>query len=142
MTKIHEGFIFFLNCTWGIIQSSIGFFLFIGFIDKPHFWHKGSIVTVGATRKGMKIKGGVSLGLFIFITHDIKKEQINKSSLVKHEYGHVLQSILLGPLFIPVAGLPSLIWARFFAGWRKKHKRDYYSFYTESWADMWGDARE
>ena len=127
--------IFFLNCTWGIIQSFIGLIIFLVFINKPHFWYECCIVTVSASFKSLKIKGGLSLGIFIFTSDYIEKEQIKKSSLVKHEYGHALQSSLLGPLFLPIVGFPSLIWAGCFAGWRKKHKKDYYSFYTESWAD-------
>jgi len=116
----------------------MGLILFFVFITKPHFLYKGSVVTVSAAFKSTKIRGGVALGLFIFTSYEIEKEQISKNSLIQHEYGHVLQSALLGPLFLLIVGLPSLIWARFFAGWRKKHNIDYFSFYTESWADKWG----
>jgi len=115
----------------------MGLVLFLFFINKPHFWYKSSVVTVGASLRSTKIKGGLSLGLFTFISLNMDKEQIADSGLVKHEYGHTLQSSFLGPFFLPVVGLPSLIWARCFAGWRKKHSKDYFSFYTESWADKW-----
>ena len=138
MRNISCIFIFFLNCTWGIIQSCLGFLLFLIFISKPHHWYKSSVVTVSAAYKSTKIKGGISLGIFIFTTSNIEKDQIKTNSLIQHEYGHTLQSALLGPLFIPIVGLPSLIWAQFFATWRQKHSKDYYSFYTESWADKWG----
>ena len=133
--KIGLILIFLLNITWGAIQSCLGFFIFLFFIKKPHFWYKSSVVTVNAALKSTKIEGGLSLGLFIFITYDMEREHIAKSSLIKHEYGHTLQSSFLGPLFLPVIGLPSIIWAGCFAGWRRKHNKDYYSFYTESWAD-------
>ena len=138
MKKAGYIFTLLINCTWGIIQSFLGLVLFLVFIMKPHFWYKGSVVTVDAAFKSTKIRGGVALGLFIFTTLGIEKEQIASNSLIQHEYGHVIQSALLGPFFLLIVGLPSLIWARVFASWRKKHNKDYYSFYTESWADKWG----
>jgi len=128
-------FIFILNCTWGIVQSLMGFIVFLVFINKPHFWYKSSVVTVNVSVRSMKIQGGLSLGNFIFTTCNMEKEQIENSRLIKHEFGHALQSALLGPLFLIVIGLPSVIWAGCFAGWRRKHNKNYYSFYTESWAD-------
>jgi len=116
----------------------MGLVLFFVFITKPHYWYKSSVVTVDAAFKSTKIKGGVALGLFIFTTFEIEKEQIAGNSLIQHEYGHVMQSSLLGPLFLLIIGMPSLIWARLFAAWREKHNKGYSSFYTESWADKWG----
>lgn len=56
-----------------------------------------------------------------------------------HEEGHALQSIALGPLYLIVIGLPSLIWAGlkslgFF------RSVSYFAFYTEKWANAWGDV--
>jgi len=130
---------FLINITWGVIQSSLGLMLFLCFITRPHYWYKSSIVTVNTTLQNINIKGGLCLGLFIFVTVDMDKEHIVNSDLIKHEYGHVLQSVLLGPLYLLIIGLPSLIWARFFSGWRKKHNKDYCSLYTESWAVKWGN---
>jgi len=121
-----------------MIQSFLGLLLFLCFINKPHFWYKGSIITVNASFKPTKARSGVALGLFVFTTLEIGKEQVASNDLIKHEYGHVLQSALLGPLFLLIIGIPSLTWARLFAGWRKKHNKDYCSFYTESWAEKWG----
>jgi len=141
MSKMGHVIIFLLNCTWGIIQSIMGLALFLIFINKPHYLYNSSILTVNAFFRSMKIKGGMALGLFVFTTMGIEKELVADNDLVKHEYGHVLQSALLGPLFLPIVGLPSLIWARLFAGWRKIHNKDYFSFYTESWADKWGKRK-
>ena len=53
-----------------------------------------------------------------------------------HERGHSIQSMILGPLYLPVIGLPSLLWA----AWYRRTDRDvsYYRFYTERWADYLG----
>lgn len=76
--------------------------------------------------------GSVSLGMFIFVTN-IKHEET-----IMHEYGHTRQSMLLGPLYLLVIGLPSFIWAGCFDNYRSKHNKSYYDFYTESWADKLG----
>ena len=69
---------------------------------------------------------GVSLGWFQF-TH-----QYATKDTASHEVGHSVQSLYLGPLYLLVIGLPSIIWAGII------HPRvggNYYSFYTESWAN-------
>ena len=57
-------------------------------------------------------------------------------STVKHEYGHTRQSLMLGPLYLLVIGIPSIIWAA-------THKKvapskPYNWFYTEASADRLG----
>lgn len=75
-----------------------------------------------------KIHGGVTLGEYIFLSTASAKKELTRY----HEYGHVLQSRMLGPLYLIVIGLPSIIRAAI-----GKYK-DYYKFYTESWADKLG----
>jgi len=135
-TKTFFAFVFLLNCAWGIIQSIIGLFMFLVFINKPHYRYKGSIITIFS-----KSFGSVSLGAFIFIGNDVEKERAKNSKLVNHEYGHSLQSLLLGPFYLILIGLPSIIWLIFFSKRRKKRNQSYYSFFTESWADKWGDVK-
>ncbi len=117
-----------LQLTWGILQSIAGFVLFLIYIKHPHYNHNGAIVT--EWNRG----GGVSLGLFVFVQHicsDGRKQQ-----LVTHEYGHCIQSLLLGPLYLFVIGLPSATWAGIFSHRCKKGKStNYYRFYTEKWAE-------
>lgn len=78
-----------------------------------------------------RFPGGVTLGEYIVVgTKDCLT--------VRHEYGHVLQSRYLGPLYLLVVGLPSILHA-----WIhdcKKHGLTYYHFYTESWADRLGNV--
>jgi len=100
--------VFLINATWGAIQTLVGFVGFLIHIGKPHYFYKGSIITVV---KGNW--GGISLGAFIFIDTDITKADAPKSNFVNHEYGHSLQSILLGPFYLLIIGLPSIIWRGF-----------------------------
>lgn len=74
--------------------------------------------------------GGITLGKYIFVYQ--KFSDISK--VIQHESGHVKQSIILGPLYLIVIGLPSILWAGFIHKTFFKNK-SYYWFYTESWAN-------
>ena len=75
--------------------------------------------------------GGLSLGIFIFISAD-------SSSGTRHEYGHTIQCLFLGPLYWIVIAVPSIIWCHCFAGYRKKYGISYDTLYCEHWATAWG----
>nr|BCX01108.1 MAG: hypothetical protein KatS3mg041_1154 [Bacteroidota bacterium] len=80
---------------------------------------------------------GLALGRFIFLRAGCADQ------MLAHEYGHVRQSRLLGPLYLPVIGLPSLLHA-FWHRIRRGDPEQYLRFYTESWAEAWkpkGEAR-
>ncbi len=75
-------------------------------------------------------RGGVSLGRYLFV-HFRADE-----ALLRHEHGHSLQSRLLGPLYLPIVGIPSIAWALLYPLCRRLRPRlGYFSFYTEAWAD-------
>ncbi|MEW8027223.1 MAG: hypothetical protein AB2792_18805 [Candidatus Thiodiazotropha sp.] len=82
-----------------------------------------------------KLQGGVSLGPFLFY-----QATSNAHDLLCHEYGHYRQSLLLGPLYLPLIGLPSISWAivkkaGFF------ERIPYRAFPTERWADRLAQSR-
>ena len=77
--------------------------------------------------------GGVSFGEYIYV----KRLVIASTQTVMHEYGHTRQSRMLGPLYLPLVGLPSVLRRL----WAMKvvrpldRERWYYSGYPERWAD-------
>ena len=76
--------------------------------------------------------GGISLGKTIIVCKE-------DEDVVKHEHGHQIQSMYLGPLYLIVIGLPSLIWAGLIYGHIvPKTHNGYYKFYTERSADKLG----
>lgn len=77
----------------------------------------------------MKAKGGVTLGKYIFINQTYE----DKKDVIKHECGHVLQSKMLGPLYLIIIGIPSIIWATLHSTFLSNI--NYYKFYTEKWAN-------
>lgn len=112
-------------------QNLIGYLTYIYFtkIRKYAFYkYKDAYVTNVKGRWG-----AISLSCFIFAN-----DYCFKSEIIKHEYGHTIQSKKLLILYLPVIGLPSLIWNRAFENYRARNQRSYYSFYTESWANKLG----
>ena len=91
--------------------------------------------------------GGISLGKYSIINSYYaglktgKKTRLEDSVLkeldvVKHEgLGHSKQSRILGPFYLPVIGLPSIIWAWMYGTIIPYTHNGYYVFYTEKWAD-------
>lgn len=87
--------------------------------------YKGTLVLI--KEKGC---GNVTLGDHIFLS------PYATDTTVKHEYGHTRQSLMLGPLYLIIIGIPSIIWAAI----HKKivPNKDYDDFYTEAWANKLG----
>lgn len=76
--------------------------------------------------------GSVTLGKYIFLNRFVNRRDF----IINHEHGHVKQSKILGPFYLLVIGLPSIIWA-----WLRSSispNKNYYWFYTESWANKLG----
>ncbi len=128
--------------TWGFPQTALGFIVFLAQIRRPHFFFHGAVVTTWALRSSL------SLGLFLFIGEkapycrnlDDSDERILERVLV-HEFGHAVQSLALGPLYLPVIGLPSIVWAKWPPLVRMRGQRlvSYYSFWPERMANRLGE---
>jgi len=112
-----------VQCTWGILQTLAGIFVFLSQKGRPRFVYHSAVVTV------WKYRSSVSLGAFLFVSD-------NDDILIAHEYGHCIQSLILGPFYLLTVGLPSVIWAGAFKKLRRDRNISYYIFYTEKWADL------
>lgn len=133
-----------LQCTWGILQTTLGLLVFLFHIKDKHFSFHGAIITEWSA------KSSVSLGMFVFVTKDpyfyeklkgdYTKEDLSQR-LLTHEYGHTIQSLVLGPLYLIIMGIPSTLWG--FLPFCNKKRREqnvsYFSFFTESWANTLGE---
>lgn len=80
-----------------------------------------------------KISGAISLSRIIITDKYVDDHRL------AHEYGHYKQSLLLGWLYLLVIGIPSYMWSLYCI--KQKKKPDYYSFWTEKWADHLGGVR-
>lgn len=110
-----------VQLTWGILQTLIGFVIFLANIARPHRLFRSAVLTE------WKRDEGVSLGLFIFVPRGAAEH------FVAHEYGHCIQSMILGPLYLPLVLLPSLTWAGLPALERRRSAKgtSYYALFTE-----------
>ena len=119
-----------IQCTWGLPQTIVGFILFIKYRKYKHISFKGSIVTCWPKR------GGVSLGMLTFVEDRLGRQ----IEVQNHEYGHTIQSLILGPLYLIVVGIPSFIWCNlpYFRKKRQIEKIPYNSFLIEKNADWIG----
>jgi hypothetical protein len=101
---------------------------------------------VGLERERVMIEiregaAAVSLGAFVFFSkHDNPFVPVGPENR-DHEYGHSIQSRLLGPLYLPLVGVPSSARAVYAVVHRSVTGRRwsrYYDGYPESWADRLG----
>ena len=86
-----------------------------------------------------KMPSGISLGKYIILNPFC----LENETTIKHEYGHCLQSKILGWFYLIVVGLPSLlgnIYDRLFhSDWDyEKSMKWYYNQPWEKWADELG----
>lgn len=110
---------------WCLPQNLLGllFLLFIRGEEK----HRLCNVTFYYSKT---FPSGISLGKYIILGYKREKS-------VRHEYGHCLQSKILGPLYLLVVGLPSIMHAALC----KCRGHSYYDFWCERWADKLGGVR-
>jgi hypothetical protein len=74
---------------------------------------------------------GISLGFFILF--DDYETQVGIDD-IKHEYGHFIQNLILGPFYIIVGIFSEL-------NYRFRFSKFYYDFWTEKWADKLGGVK-
>lgn len=140
MSKPKTHFLYFLwyytmQWTWGIIQNIAGLVLWIYYkIKMPNTRRENYL---GAAVTDWDGSGSMGLGMFIFFRH---RDAENAEEVLLHEYGHTVQSALLGPLLIPVIGIPSVVWANTpkLSKKRVDENISYYRFYPEFGANRTG----
>ena len=132
-----------IQFTWGMPQTLLGFLIFLINIKNKHFFYHGAIITE------RNVPSSASLGMFVFTTtnpmkdkrieNKIPDEELSQRLLV-HEYGHTIQSLILGPFYLIVMGIPSTL-RGFLPYYQKKRNYgvSYFSFFTEKWASFLGE---
>ena len=113
---------------WQLPQNLLGWLLMQMMSPGKTYLFHGAKVLLSA-----RMWGGISLGRYIILS-----DQMDHPVHARHEWGHTRQSRMLGPLYLPVVGLPSLLWAIW---WKPGRKVGYYAFYTEKWADRLAGIR-
>lgn len=140
MSKALNNFIKALLLIWELPQNIAGAFYFIihGVYAKTFIIDDEDSFEMYSDKQ----KGAVSLGVFRVYKAEYYKSSAYYVKLKRmHEKGHRQQSKWLGPLYLIVIGLPSLIWATLHSYVKRLGAVDYYSFYTEKWADRLGGVK-
>ena len=123
---------FFMNWVWQLPQNLLGVLwknIKKGSISTPI--SNNDIESVGAKAYLIKAGGAVTLGKYVFISQTYR----DQGTIIKHECGHVKQSKMLGPLYLIVIGVPSILhaWLNDYIGCDEES--GYSHFYTEKDAD-------
>lgn len=114
-----------LDFIWELPQNLVG--LVVKLVYMKYGNRKVNTLNDGVcTIQNWGLYSGVSLGWFQFTY------SFSSIETASHEVGHSHQSLYLGPLYLLVIGLPSILWAGVF---HARSGKSYYWFYTERWAD-------
>ncbi len=126
-----------IQWTWGIVQNILGALLFLFYLlkepkSKIRYYHGAIVIN---RKPGL---GSMGLGMFIFNGHVGNPDE---EKVLVHEWGHTVQSVILGPLFLFVIGIPSVLWAFIpaFVKMRKEKGIKYTDLYCEKWASGMGE---
>lgn len=130
-------FLFYLiQFTWGLPQNLVGLIGYLVLYKKSRHerFHNAFITLIDSD----KPFGGISLGVFIFVNGKKSDDWLHDTRI--HEFGHTIQSLVLGPLYFLVIGFPSFLWCNLppVCRYRKEHDVSYYTIYCEGWANLWG----
>lgn len=131
----------FLFCTlvqwtWGLPQNILGLLTTILVAHHPRRF-RGAIVS---RLRAFPLFSGhdcFSLGMFILMGRSVSERNYRK--LLIHEYGHTIQSLLFGPFFLPLIGLPSSLRRLYFKLPLKNRRSLYHTGYPEKQANELGE---
>lgn len=112
---------------WEFPQCLLGFILTLLYKAKKQEEYKG--ISIYTTKD---FPGGISLGLYILMSELSCK--YNTNFIKDHEWGHTRWSLYLGPLYLIIIGLPSIVWTQVY----RLVGKDYYVFFPEYLADKSG----
>lgn len=119
-----------LALIWQFPQTLIAL-LVLPFVKKRLNWWKNPKTGMTVFRVNTKYQACWSLGAFVFVREESDED------IIKHETGHSMQSLYLGPLYLLVIAVPSIIlfWIRRF---KNKSAMWYHLHFPENWADSLG----
>lgn len=123
---------------WQLPQNIAGLAVWMYYERKAHGKSSRQLIRGVRYLRTFSLASGkaVALGEYVvvnwFASHDT----------VDHEFGHVRQSRMLGPLYLPLVGFQSLCHAAVhYDLCGKKKDKLYTHFWTERWADRLGGVR-
>lgn len=139
---------YLIQWTWGFPQNLVG--LILRLMHKNDYAEgecpystkdpdeKGPELYKGAVVTRWKKSDSLSMGMFLFMGYGAGPR------FLKHEYGHSIQSLILGPFYLIAIGIPSFLWCNVpGCGMKWRDGRvSYFSVWHERWADRCGFRRD
>lgn len=125
----------FIQWTWGFPQNFIGLTL-LPLLRGRRFRYHGALITLYRPVRFLSNEDGFSLGTFIFMPEGWS--EYDRKHLAAHEYGHTVQSLILGPFYLFAVAIPSVIWVRVY-GRRREIYRTRQIAYTDRFPENWAD---
>lgn len=120
----------FILYLWQLPQNLLGLLLIILYRAEPFFIYHGR--TEYKVWRSKRMRGGISLGKYILLGREVRRLD------VLHEHGHQVQSLWLGPLYLLIVGL----WSVLRAGLNLYAPGHYYDAFPEDWADRLGGVKK
>jgi hypothetical protein len=123
---------------WELPQNALGAALFA--VEKALGSVKNAELDAGRLFIESK-RTAVSLGFFVFWARGENRWFLLDEHTRAHEWGHTFQSRLLGPLYLPLVGVPSTMRVLYAIAHREITGRrwtGYFDGYPERWADRLG----
>lgn len=125
----------FILYLWQLPQNIVALFILLFARLKIHkkegYWISSNMPGYGSEY----LYSAISLGNYIIASGELS------SSAFKHEHGHQIQSMYLGPLYLIIVGIPGLI-RSIYKTVAKKDLAWYDSGYPENWANKLGGNYE
>ena len=127
-----------VSCTWGIIMTTIGAVATVGLnlIKVIGTWF-GEDLKIKTHRNGCSFItevggnwGGLELGAFALCGNYSENNKAWFAHTRKHEFGHAIQHLYMGPLFIFIVAIPSA--ARY---WYKRIMQNNGKKFPNDWYD-------
>lgn len=128
--------ILIMRCIWELPQNVVGIIVWLVM--------RGKISEVEVTHRRLFFRThgfGISLGSFVFWSNSDNAAASTTPGNKEHEYGHAIQSLIFGPLYLILVGIPSIsrvVYSSIYYRLNKTSWANYYKGYPENWADRLG----
>jgi hypothetical protein len=133
---IMNSILLIMRCIWELPQNIVGIIVWL------IIRHKITRVEIIHKRLFFQTHNfGISLGSFVFWSNSNDAIVSIAPKNKEHEYGHTIQSLIFGPLYLILVGIPSIsrvVYSSIYYRLNKIKWANYYNGYPENWADKLG----
>jgi hypothetical protein len=141
---------FFPGYLWALPNTLIGLLICIWYRPRSWRWHQGVLTCVAPRERVIGHPGAQTWGWLVIYTHSFYQAgtENNESGLRVHEYVHVAQAFVGGPLFMIAYAITFLVgyFKNPSAGWKPAYRAIPFEVHARKHGDLyatgsgkWGD---